>query len=137
MRDGVHLLPNMVRCWLGKSKTDQEGRGCWIELHELPGSLSCPVRSLREFLLVRPVGPRPLLVHQDGSFLSRYQFVAVFRKCLMALGLCASKYSSHSFRIGAATEAARWGLGPSTIQRIGRWESNRYRSYVRPHLVEV
>lgn len=50
---------------------------------------------------------------------------------LRALGLCEYDYAGHSFRIGAATEAARLGLGEEVIQRIGRWESQRFRSYVR------
>ncbi|CAJ0929934.1 unnamed protein product [Ranitomeya imitator] len=37
------------------------------------------------------------------------------RKCLAAAGLPATQYSGHSFRIGAATEAARWGLGPDPM----------------------
>ncbi|OCT78044.1 hypothetical protein XELAEV_18029140mg, partial [Xenopus laevis] len=59
-------------------------------------------------------------------------FIAVFRKAMTALGLAAKEYGSHYFRIGAATEAARWGLGEEMIRKIGRWESNRFKSYVRP-----
>ncbi|KAM4697900.1 uncharacterized protein WCC33_013515 [Rhinophrynus dorsalis] len=50
-------------------------------------------------------------------------------------GVPVSDFGGHSFRIGAATEAARLGLGPETIRRIGRWESRRFLSYVRPHRV--
>ncbi|XP_073511592.1 basic phospholipase A2 sphenotoxin subunit B-like isoform X2 [Phyllobates terribilis] len=32
-------------------------------------------------------------------------------------------YGTHSFRIGAATEAARAGLSETEVQRIGRWRS--------------
>ncbi|MEE6468146.1 hypothetical protein FKM82_008176 [Ascaphus truei] len=63
-----------------------------------------------------------------------YQFSRVFRVCLERLGMKAAQFGTHSFRIGAATEAARAGLAGEVIQRIGRWESKRYRSYVRPLL---
>lgn len=76
-------------------------------------------------------------MHQDGLSLSQFQFVAVFKKCLEALGLGDQKFSSHSFRIGAATEAVRWGLDEAAVKRIGRWESRRFKSYVRPHLFIV
>lgn len=76
-----------------------------------------------------------LLVHEDGSCLSRYQFITVFRRCIQGLGLLPVEFCSHSFRIGAATEAARWGLSEEVIKQIGRWETARYRSYVRPPLV--
>lgn len=73
----------------------------------------------------------PLLSHADGSFLSRFQFVSVFRSGIKAIGLDESVYAGHSFRIGAAMEAARLGLGDEIIKRIGRWESRRFESNVR------
>lgn len=78
-----------------------------IELHEL--------LSLKNFLQVRPDGLCPLLVHQDGSFLSQYQFVAVFCLRLASECLHTPEYSSHSFRIGEATAAACWGMGSKMI----------------------
>lgn len=104
-------------------------------LHQLPGSDVCPVRCFQAFVAVRPGGPPPLLVHEDGSFLSKYQFVQVFRQCIRGLGREYMQFSSHSFRIGAATEASRWGLPAEMVKKIGRWESARYRLYVRPHLL--
>ncbi|XP_077342712.1 uncharacterized protein LOC143987679 [Lithobates pipiens] len=120
-----------------RSKTDQGGKGKKVVVFAIPGSGLCPVLVLREFLYVRPACPGPLLVHVNGEFVSRFQFVWVFRKCLRALGLGGEKFSSHSFRIGAATEAARWGLDEAAVKRIGRWESRRFKSYVRPELVGV
>lgn len=83
----------------------------------------------------RPQTGGTFFVHEDGSCLLRFQFVAIFRKCLGAVGLDPKQYGSHSFRIVAATEASRWGLDDATVNRIGMWESNRYRLYVRPHLL--
>ena len=60
-------------------------------------------------------------MHKDGLFVSRFQFVAVFRKCLRAAGFEDKQFASHSFRIGAATEAARCGLGEAAVRKIGRW----------------
>lgn len=42
--------------------------------------------------------------HADGSALSRFQFIVVFKVCLQVAGFSPSDYSSHSFRIGSATE---------------------------------
>lgn len=74
--------------------------------YQLPDSLVCPVRAVRDFLEVRPVGDGVLLIHNYGSPLLKFQLVAVFIKCLKAAGLDCTQYASHSFRIGAATEAS-------------------------------
>ncbi|KAM4689073.1 uncharacterized protein O3C94_007213 [Discoglossus pictus] len=53
----------------------------------------------------------------------------------VVLGIKKSEFGTHSFRIGAATEAARLGLHDAAVKRIGRWESERFQSYVRPRAV--
>lgn len=135
LRGDVWLEDGGVVCLLRRSKTDQMGRGKRVFLYRLPGSSVCPVRCVEEFLDVRPEGQLGLLVHQDGRSLSRYQFLAVFRRCLRELEIPEKSYCTHSFRIGAATEAARWGLSEEVIRKIGRWESERFRGYVRPQLL--
>ncbi|KAM3940554.1 uncharacterized protein RB166_000511 [Leptodactylus fuscus] len=122
-------------CRIRRSKTDQLGRGLLVRLCPLSGSPVCPVRCFEAFVQVRPAGGLSLLLHADSSCLSRFQFVQVLRRGLQALGLPSGEYSSHSFRIGAATEAARWGLPPGVIKRIGRWESDRFKIYIRPQLL--
>ncbi|XP_031747536.1 uncharacterized protein LOC116406780 isoform X1 [Xenopus tropicalis] len=130
----VERCGSVIQVRIFESKTDKGGRGLSVQLHQVLGCKICPVSCFLNFCKVRSSHRLSLLVHEDESVLSRFQFTAVFRQCLTALGLAAKDYSSHSFRIGAATEAARNGLGESTIRRIGRWESNRFQLYVRPHL---
>lgn len=127
-REGLTLV-------IRRSKTDQVGRGRVVRVYPVQGSRLCPVGMVEEFLQVRPDFQGPFLVHLDGSLLSRFQFVTVFRKCLQGVGLQEKEFLSHSFRIGAATEAAKNGLDVEAVKRIGQWESNRFQSYVRPHLV--
>ena len=135
MQEDVWIAEDKVGIRLRRSKTDQRGRGVDVVLFSLPGARVCPVAAVKAFLGVRPEGGGPLLRHEDGSFLSKFQFVAVFRSCLQEMGLDKSEFSSHSFRIGAATEAARCGMNEAAVRKIGRWESRRFRSYVRPQLV--
>ena len=48
------------------------------------------------------------------------------RTALGSSGVDASKYSGHSFQIGAATTAALVGIEDSLIKTLGRWESAAY-----------
>lgn len=133
--EDVFLMGGSLDCYLRQSKTDQVGRGSTVSLHCLAGSDMCPVQLFSEYVFLRGSAPGPLLIHGDGLYLSRFQFTQVFRQCLQDMGLPSREYSSHSFRVGAATEAARWGLSDDIVRRIGRWESNRFQLYVRPHLL--
>ncbi|XP_040216804.1 uncharacterized protein LOC120946105 [Rana temporaria] len=116
----VGWTPEGVTLWLRRSKTDQSGKGRAVHVFPIEGSELCPVGLVRDYLDIRPGVGGAFLVHENGSPMSRYQFVAVFRKCLGALGLVAKEFSAHSFRIGAATEAARNGL--ELTERIRRLE---------------
>lgn len=118
-----------------KSKTDQAGKGVLLELFRGEVAELCLVLAVSQLTAVRPNIAGPFLMDKDGSYLPRFQFISFFRKCLKVAGLDPSQFGLHSFRIGAATEAFRWGLGAAVIKRIGRWESNRFRLYVRPHLL--
>lgn len=69
----------------------------------------CPFRLVNSFLAFWVRGGQ-FFVHEDGSIVTRFQFSALFKLCLSAVGVQASEYGLHSFRIGAATKAVRAGL---------------------------
>ncbi|XP_075692255.1 uncharacterized protein LOC142659722 isoform X1 [Rhinoderma darwinii] len=122
---------------LKKSKTDQLGKGRLVRINQFSGSVLCPVSNVKHWLSIRLSLGVAFLIHQNGDQLSRFQFNSVLKKCLKSLKLEHLKISSHSFRIGAATEAAQLGIDEGIIKRIGRWESNRFKLYVRPDLLVV
>lgn len=125
--------PDFLRIRVSRSKTDQLGRGSWVHLRSVPGDL-CPVRLVLHFLASRSAGAQ-FLLHQDGSPLTRFQFTSIFKKCLVVAGENPAEYGTHSFRIGAATEAVRAGLAEGEVMRLGRWQSRCYVGYVRPELL--
>ncbi|XP_056410007.1 uncharacterized protein LOC130339083 isoform X2 [Hyla sarda] len=129
----IFLGEGFVRVRIGKSKTDQAGRGTWLLLYAVNGE-ACPFQLVSSFLLLRPRGPL-FLLHEDASPLTQFQFLALFRRCLSFVGLDFREFGTHSFRIGAATEAARAGLSESDVQRVGRWRSACYARYIRPDLL--
>ena len=113
-----------------QSKTDPFRQGVTIVLGHT-GKLLCPVAATLAFLAIRGSRPGPLFTLDDGSYLTRARLVYELKRALTNVGLDASKYNGHSFRIGAATTAAEKGIEDSVIQTLGRWKSTAYLLYVR------
>ena len=73
------------------------------------------------------VGVRPFL-HVHGWQSER--FMKAVRSAMDQAGIDSSRYAGHSFRIGAATTAAQWGVQDSLIKTLGRWKSAAYMVYI-------
>lgn len=82
------------------------------------------------YLTMRGNKDGPLFLFQDGRPLSRTTLTERLRKILSEAGIPGT-FSSHSFRIGAATVAARNGVPDHLVQALGRWTSNAYLLYIR------
>ena len=108
-----HLRPTRLAIHLRESKTDQFGIGAMLHLGATGDDL-CPV-ALLGYLAVRP----SLFVFEDGASLSRERLVQVLRLVLHSSGIDSTRFSGHSFRIGAATAVANAGLGDSMTQTLG------------------
>jgi hypothetical protein len=134
-----HVRPTRLAVHLKVSKTDQFGIGTTLHLG-ITGNELCPVTAVLGYLAVRPQSPGPLFIFEDGASLSRQRLVQALRQALQAAGIDSSRYSGHSFRIGAATAAASAGLSDSLIQTLGRWKSSAFNGYIRTpwqHLTAV
>ena len=125
-----HDHPSYLRIVLRHSKTDLFGAGVSLFVGAT-GDTLCPVAAVLSYLSVRPSGPGPLFMYQDGRPLSRVDLVAAVRQALAADGLDVSRFNGHSFRIGAATTAAQVGVPDSVIQSLGCWKSSAFMTYVR------
>ena len=84
----------------------------------------CPVTTLLDisvlgYLAICPKRSGPLFIFQDGSTLSRERLVSSLRQVLLDVGVNTAQYSRHSFRIGAATTAAKLGVPDSLIKKMG------------------
>ena len=128
--------PQVLSIFLRKSKTDPFGEGTHLYMGRT-GTLLCPVSALLAYLAVRPNAPGPLFVFEDGTPLSRVQLVAHLREVLSQIGEEVATFSGHSFRIGAATTAARAGFSDSFIQTLGRWKSLAFTTYIRTPIEDV
>ena len=73
-----------------------------------------------------------------GVALTRDTFIREVRDALERAGIRSSGYAGHSFRRGAATNAAAVGIHGHEIQLLGRWRSDAWKLYVEvdPHRVK-
>ena len=122
--------PQVLTIFLRRSKTDQFGTGSYIYLGRT-GTILCPVAAVLAYLSIRPSTPGPLFIFHDGTPLSRAQLISHLRDALSQVGVKATNFSGHSFRIGAASTAAAAGLSDSFIQKLGRWKSTAFTRYIR------
>ncbi|XP_075037430.1 uncharacterized protein LOC142098485 [Mixophyes fleayi] len=126
----VSLGEGILACKIVKSKTDQSGRGSWVQLTSQQPCLICPVRLASLFMSKRPHA-NLFLCHANGIPLTKYQFATILKRTLQSINLNSTLYGTHSFRIGAATSAALAGSSSEAIKALGRWKSAAFKSYVR------
>lgn len=122
--------PQVLIVWLRHSKADPFGAGMHLYLGRT-GDILCPVTAMLGYLAIRPATAGPLFVFHDNTFLSRARLVTHMRETLSQAGIQTAHFSGHSFRIGAASAAARAGCNDSLIQTLGRWKSDAFTAYIR------
>ena len=119
------------------SKTDQLGISFPIYIFRLNTYLS-PFEPIARYTSSRYTAnaspSQPLFITETGHMATRFWFQKHFRNILRMASIPPTQYSCHSFRIGAATSAARLGISDQTIQVLGRWSSQAYRVYIRNNL---
>lgn len=121
--------PSCLSVFIKASKTDPFRRGTHIFIGKGNPPV-CAVSAMPFYINVRGSSPCPLFILRSGQPLSR-DTLTKWLKDILSLAGIVGNYSSHSFRIGAATVAARNGLPDHLIQSFGRWSSNAYQGYIR------
>ena len=121
--------PSIMQSRIKQSKTVLFRQGISLYVSKT-GSHICPVASMMNYLQVRGMSPSgPLFQFSDGRVLTRKRFVDFVRAGLKA-DIDDRNYSGHSFRIGAATTAAKKGIEDAIIKTLGRWKSLAYLEYI-------
>ena len=136
---GAHNI-SMNQCRITQSKLKlnfvsykhSTGRPFKLDIPPTGGSI-CPHRLLRDYVNLRGRGDGPLFLFSDKFPVSRSYFAKMLRKAAVVAKLNAKQISPHSFRIGAATWAAKKGFSTEQIKAMGRWRSTAFNSYIRIH----
>lgn len=121
--------PSCLRVRIKASKTDLFRKGCFVHIGRGCFPL-CALQAVLAYLAVRGNSDGPLFLFQDGQPLSRAALTARIRQILAGAGV-SDNFSSHSFRTGAATVAARHSIPDHLIQALGCWSSSAYQAYIR------
>lgn len=110
-----------------RSKTDQHGRGRRVRLPYGSDALTCPIRTLGTWQLVRgveepdPATPLFLSLRCDqvvpGQRIHRHTVDRLVKRGVTTLGLDAGLYSSHSLRSGLVTAARAAGHSAAVVMR--------------------
>lgn len=95
------------------------------------GKTACPYRRMVEYIKLRGNDQGPLFRSANKLPVQKTAFAKYLKEVLKNTELAGKKISSHSFRIGAATWAAKAGFSSEQIKAMGRWHSNSYQKYIR------
>ena len=121
--------PSYISVQLKRSKNDPFSQGVTLYIGQSHKKL-CVVSSVLAYLAICSPAPGPFIVFEDGGVLSRQRLVTELSTALQEIRRDPSPYKGHSFRIGAATAAAKAGLSDSLIQTLGQWKSSAFKLYV-------
>ena len=121
--------PSCMRLKIKASKTDPFRKGAFIHIG-LGWPPLCAVHSVLSYLAHRGDVPCPLFLFLNGQPLSRSLLSDWLRQILASANI-PGNFSSHSFHIGVATEAARNRVPGHLIQALGHWSSSAYQLYIR------
>ena len=123
---------------LGRTKTDQEGRGERVALPRSRDPGLCPVRALDAWLAAAQIRRGPVFrpVGRDGrpgtQRLSDRAVARIVQRACAAAGMDPTPFSGHSLRAGMATTAALNGASERGIMRQTRHRSGEMvRRYIR------
>ena len=129
----IKAMANKLQINITGSKTDQERIGEVIVLERVVRYPAlCPVLSVRQLLnkihLALVLYSSIMMVQN----LPAINFMQCLKRLQNFLGWNSKGFTSHSFRIGAATTAIMNGVPKEVLMLMGRWKSNAVNSYIRP-----
>ena len=84
------------------------------------------MQAMLAYLVVRDAIPGHLFILKSRQFLTRGLFSDLVKKTLRSAGIPDKGFTTHSFRIGAATTAKEAGVADMHIKMLGRRKSEAY-----------
>ena len=124
--EDIDFVPEGVKIFIKRSKTDQSGEGMTKGIPYFSNSDYCPVISLKNWLQKSEIKSGKIFDMSDKSV------ALTIKKYTAIAGLDSNKYSGHSLRSGFATSAAELGAEERSIMAMtGHKTSQMVRRYIQ------
>ena len=108
-----------------------KGENALVKISKQNNKNICPIYNLEKYLDLRGNGEGNLFMGNDKP-LSKVTFSKMLKTSSKAAGF-KKTFSSHCFRIGAATYASKIGRTGPQIKQMGRWKSGAYNRYLKDY----
>ena len=124
--EDIDFVPEGVKIFIKRSKTDQSGEGMTKGIHYFSNSEYCPLISLKEWIEKSEIKSGKIFDISDKSV------SLIIKKYTAIAGLDSKKYSGHSLRSGFATSAAELGAEERSIMAMtGHKTTQMVRRYIQ------
>ena len=124
--EDLDFVPEGVKIFVKKSKTDQSGEGMTKGIPYFSNSEYCPVISLKKWIEISNIETGKIFDISDKSV------ALIIKKYTALAGLDSKKYSGHSLRSGFATSAAELGAEERSIMAMtGHKTTQMVRRYIQ------
>jgi len=129
-----------LKIHIGRSKTDQEGKGRTIAIPVVPGSKYCPVQAVKDWLTAAEIKEGPVFRRMrpndkvGATRLSAHSVALIVKEHAGRAGLDAELFSGHSLRRGFLTSAAENG---ATIWKMADQSGHKSLDVLRKYVEEA
>ena len=126
MYEDIDFVPEGVKIFIKRSKTDQSGEGMTKGIPYFSNNKYCPVISLKNWIEQSKIKSGKIFDIADKSVSLK------IKKYASIAGLDSNKYSGHSLRSGFATSAADLGAEERSIMAMtGHKTTQMVRRYIQ------
>lgn len=127
LRKDIKFTNNGMRVSFERTKTRKFGRILFIECS---GSCTCPVALMKRFLELRDIHPKFASKKELFGDIST-STISAWLKLVAKEFEVEGSYTSHSLRIGGASQATLAGMSREMIMLLGDWTSDAVDRYLR------
>ena len=124
--DDIDFVPEGVKIFIKRSKTDQTGEGMTKAIPYFENLSYCPVIALKQWIEIADVKSGRIFNISDKSV------ALIIKKYALLAGLDYTKYAGHSLRSGFATSTAEMGADERSIMSMtGHKTTQMVRRYIQ------